>query len=134
MYLDLDDTPLAPYQPNPLCDGYTGRRPPKDMRRGRRAYSDFVEIGEGRLLLTDERILWQGPDGELDFEWADVTAVYLWKYNDLGVRYGSARYRFSLGDTVGLKGITYTAALGQLVADRDGYEFSTSTLLQTGPE
>ena len=134
VYLDLGDVPLAPYRPHPLCDGYTGRQPPQTTPRGRRAYSDFEEIGEGRLLLTDERILWQGPDGELDFEWADVTAVHLWKYNDLGIRYGSARYGFSLGDTAGLKGVTYAAALGQLVADRDGHEYSTSTVLQTGPE
>lgn len=121
VYLEVSGASLSPYRPNALFDGWTGREPPQAMLPGRRQLADWESIGEGRLLLTSQRLLWQGSQGELDFTWSSVRAVSLWMINTLAIRYGTAPYRFSLGQEVGLKWLTYAGTLALQAAERDGH-------------
>ena len=78
-------------------------------------------------MLTSHRLLWQGPERELDFNWSSVTAVYIWLVNTLGIRYGTAQYRIPLGSEVGLKWLTYVGTLAQQAAERDGHTVTVSS-------
>lgn len=127
LYLEADDVPLLPYRPNPLFDGYAGREPPQTQPPGKPEFGDWASIGEGRLLLTSHRLQWQGPHGELDFNWSSVTAVYLWLVNTLGINYGTARYRLSLGQQVGLKWLAYAGTLAQAAAESNSHSVTVST-------
>ncbi len=128
VYLTRDDVIVEPHKPNALFDGYTGREPPRTMP-GRHGMGDWDGIGEGRMLLTTRRLLWQGPDGELDFDWRNVTAVYLWLQNVLGLRYGTAHYRFRLGpmaEESGMKWLAHAATVARCVAAEEGTTVAVS--------
>jgi 1-acyl-sn-glycerol-3-phosphate acyltransferase len=121
VYLQASDAALLPHRPNALLDGWTGREPPQAQPPGQPPLADWPSVGEGRLLLTSHRLLWQGPPGELDFMWSSVRAVSLWLINTLGINYGTAPYQFKLGQEVGLKWLTYAGTLARQVAERDGH-------------
>jgi 1-acyl-sn-glycerol-3-phosphate acyltransferase len=126
VYLEVSGASLSPYRPNALFDGWTGREPPQAQLPGRRQLADWGSLGEGRLLLTSHRLLWQGPPGELDFMWPSTRAVSLWLLNTLAIVYGTAPYRFSLGQEVGLKWLTYAGTLALQAAEREGHTVTTS--------
>ncbi len=126
VYLEANKVALLPYRPNALFEGWVGREPPRVQLRGRSQPADWTSIGEGRLLLTSHRLLWEGPQGELDFSWSSITAVYLWLLNTLGIRYGAAPYRFSLGQENGLKWLTYAGSVVQQVAAHNGHKVTLS--------
>ena len=121
VYLEVSSSSLSPYQLNALFDGWTGREPPQTQLPGRHELGDWASIGEGRLLLTSQRLLWQGPPGELDFMWPSITAVSIWMVNTLGIRYGTAPYRLTLGQETGLKWLTYAGTLALQAAKNDGH-------------
>jgi hypothetical protein len=112
----------------PLVNANTGRDQVRKQAHSpsRPQLGEWASIGEGRLLLTSHRLLWQGPEGELDFKWSAMTAIYLWLVNTLGIRYGTARYRFPLNQEVGLKWLTHAGTLAQQVPRRSGYELTLS--------
>jgi 1-acyl-sn-glycerol-3-phosphate acyltransferase len=126
VYLEVSGASLSPYRPNALFDGWTGREPPQALLPGRRQLANWESIGEGRLWLTSHRLLWQGPQGELDFMWSSMKDVSVWILNTLGIRYGTAPYRFSLGQEVGLKWLTYAGTLALQAAEHDGHKVTTS--------
>ena len=126
VYLEAHNVSLSPHRPNALFEERTGREPPKTQPPDRPQLGDWPSIGEGRLLLTNRRLHWSGPVGELDFRWSSVTAVYLWLINTLAVKYGSAPYRFSLEREVGLKWLTYASTMAQRAAEADGHAVTTS--------
>ena len=96
------------------------------MPPGRRQYADWASIGEGRLLLTSHRLLWQGEQGELDFHWSSVTAVYLWLMSTLAVNYGAASYRFDLGDVLALKWLFHAGTLAQRQGELERHRVTVS--------
>jgi len=126
VYLRAQEVVLVTYRSSALFNGWTGREPPQAELPGRPQLADWASVGEGRLFLTSHRLLWQGPQGELDFRWSSITAVYLWLINTLGIRYGTAPYRFSLGQEVGLKWLTYAGTLAQKAAAQEGHKVTTS--------
>ena len=126
VYLEAEGVKLLAYRPSPIFDGYSGREPPRAMQPGSREYSDTESVGEGRLVATNERLVWKGPDGELDFDWSHVTAISLMLPNVIYVRYGPVPYRFELGRELPLRWLTYTGTLARRVADRDGHELVTT--------
>jgi 1-acyl-sn-glycerol-3-phosphate acyltransferase len=119
-YLEVADAELEPYRPNPLFDGYDGREPPRAVKAGHRDYADWEKLGQGRVVLTNRRIIWQGPPGELDFRWDSVGTLALHRFNTLFMRYGPVPYRLHLGKELGLKWMTYAASLLKQVADQSG--------------
>ena len=126
VYLEMNDVALSPHKPNALFNGWTEREPPTTLTTGEMKLADWPSIGKGRLFLTNHRLLWQGPETELDFKWSSVTAVYIWLLNTLGIRYGTAQYRFSLGQEVGLKWLTYAGTMAKQSAEQDGHKVTVS--------
>lgn len=127
VYLEASRVSLLPHRPNALFDVWTGREAPQVQAPGRPSLADWDSIGEGRLLLTSQRLLWVSPQGELDFYWSSVRAVYLWVINTLGIRYGAAPYRFYLGQENGLKWLTYAGTVAQRVAAQNGHKVTLSS-------
>ena len=125
-HLARADVEFVPYRPNTLFDGWTGRQPPKAQPPGRHELADWDAIGKGQLILTSHRVIWQGPQGELDFDWESVTAVYLWMTSTLGIKYGSASYRFNLGNVVALKWLAYAGEMARRQAELDGHKVTIS--------
>jgi hypothetical protein len=126
VYLELNDVALSPHKPNALFNGWSECEPPTTMTGGVIQLADWPSIGSGRLLLTNQRLVWQGSERELEFKWSSVTAVYIWLLNILGIRYGTAQYRFSLGQEVGLKWLTYAGTMAKQSSERDGHKVTVS--------
>jgi hypothetical protein len=125
--LAADGVSLLPHKPSPLFGhGWTGAEAPEDQKSDAPHLGEWESIGEGRLLLTDQRAIWQGPGPTLSFYWSRVTALYLWLRNTLGIRYGTARYRIGLGSEVGLKWLTYSGTLARRAERESGFELTTS--------
>jgi hypothetical protein len=127
VYLDISDVPLLPHKPNELFNTWEEREAPQIPPPGEQVLGDWDSVGEGRLLLTNQRLVWIGTDRELDFNWENVTAVHNWVVNTLGIRYVDARYRFPLGSEVGLKWITYAATVAKPIVEKKGRELVVST-------
>ena len=117
---------LLPHQPNALFEGWTKREAPQSQLPGRPELAAWASLGEGRCVLTSHRLVWQGQQGELDFRWASIRAVYLWLVKTLGINYGAARYRLGLDQEVGLKWLTYVGTMAQQAAERDGHKVTVS--------
>lgn len=127
VYLWADGITLAPAPPNPLIDRWDGREPPDAMPPSRPDFGRWVTIDQGRLLLTERRLLWQGERGELDFRIDAIRGVSLWLVNTLGVIYGAVPYRFSLGSENGLKWLAHVGSIAQEAAEREGRRVTVST-------
>jgi hypothetical protein len=125
-YLEAEPVTLLPHQPSTLFEGWTERLAPRSQAPGRQELAGWASLGEGRCVLTSHRLVWQGPQGELDFDWSSITAVYLWLVKSLGINHGTARYRLGLDRDVGLKWLTYMGTLAQQAAERDGHKVTVS--------
>jgi hypothetical protein len=126
LYLEASGVSLAPHKPSSLLAGdWTGREAPQEQP-GRMRVGEWESVGEGRLLLTSRRMVWQGADREVDFDWSHVRAIYLWLRNTLGILYGTARYRIGLGTELGLKWLTYAGTLARRVERDGGFELTVS--------
>lgn len=126
VYLETTGVRLLPYRPNALFDKWDSREAPKAQLPGRHELADWASIGEGRLLVTSKRMMWQGPQRELDFKWSSLSALTIWIMNTLGIRYGTAPYRLELGKENGLKWMTYAGTLAQQAAKEDGHKLMLS--------
>lgn len=119
VYLWADGVTLAPAPPNPLIDRWDGRQPPDTIPPARPDFGRWVTIDRGHLLLTERHLLWRGEQGELDFELSAIRGVSLWLVNTLGVIYGSAPYRFTLGAENGLKWLAHVGHVARQQAERE---------------
>ncbi len=119
VYLETRDVTLSPYRPNPLFDGWAGREAPKKQANWLQI-AEWESIGEGRLLVTSHRVLWQGPERELDFLWSEVTAVSQYLSATLALHYGSAKYRFRLENEFVLKWLHHMGELARQVGALEG--------------
>jgi len=125
--LEASGVEMLPHQPNPLFDReWPDREAPLDQESDKPHLGEWDSLGEGRLFLTNQRVVWQGEGRELDFHWSRVTAMYLWLRNTLGIMYGTARYRIKLGSEVGLKWLTYASTLAQQAERETGYDLTVS--------
>lgn len=119
VYLEAPNVTLSPYLPNPLLDGWVQREAPKKQ-------ADWLEVakweslGEGRLLVTSHRVLWQAPRREIDFWWREVTAVSQYLGSTLALHYGSAKYRLRLDNEAVLKWLHHMGELGTQAGTRQG--------------
>jgi 1-acyl-sn-glycerol-3-phosphate acyltransferase len=120
VYLAIDHVEFSAYRPSPLFDGMTSGEAPSSVRATARNYADHHVLGEGRLLVTSERLIWQGP-AELYFEYPCFTAANMFM-TTLYIRYGPAPYRFNLGQQLPLRIITYVGTLAKRAAEADGHE------------
>ena len=122
VYLTADGIHFKAYRPNPLFDGFAPGEAPRTVGRGPRVYGDYQSFGEGRLLVTNERLLWQGSEGEIYLEWPHFTAVNIVMMNTLYIRYGPVAYRFDLPAQTPLRWMTYTGTLAKRAAEVAGHE------------
>jgi hypothetical protein len=122
VYLMADGVDFKAYRPNPLLDDFVSGELPKAMPSGSRDYGDYHSFGEGRLLVTSERMIWQGDAGQVFLAWPHVTALNIHMMNTLYVRYGPVPYRFDLKGQTPLRWITYTGTLAKRAAEVDGHE------------
>ena len=119
-YLVAEGVSLWPHHPSTLFDGWTECAAPSSQPPSGNGFAGWDSLGEGRLVLTNQRLVWQGPRGELNFAWSTTRAVYLWVVNTLGLLYGAARYRIGLGGEVGLKWLTYAGTIAEQNARQEG--------------
>ncbi len=126
VYLRTNGVMLLAYRSNALFNGQTGREPPRKEIPKRSQAAHWARLGTGELLLTNRRLVWEGPQGGLDFRWSSVTAVSLRLYYLLGINYGITPYRFILGQDNGLKWLTYAGTVAQQVAAQNGHKVTLS--------
>ena len=126
VYLAADDVSLTPHRPNPLLEDWAEREAPQEQPPGRPEMADWASLGSGRLLLTSQRLVWQGTEREVDFRWSAMRAIYLWLINTVGINYGSARYRMTLGREVGLKWLSHLAMFAREASERGGHRLTVS--------
>ncbi len=119
VYLEARGVTLSPYQPNPLFEGWTEREAPKKQSDWLKV-AGWESIGEGRLVVTSHRTLWQGPQREIDFMWSEVTAVSQYMSATLALHYGSAKYRFRLENELVLKWLHHMGELAKQAGARHG--------------
>jgi hypothetical protein len=120
VYLEVPDSSLMPHRPNKLYDTWSEREAPRVQSAGRYRPGDWESLGTGRLLLTSERLAWQGPKQQVDFYWPAVSAANLWLLNTLFLSYGKAPYRLTLGQETGLKWLTHVKYCVDQAAEREG--------------
>jgi hypothetical protein len=120
VYLEKCGVSLAPHHPNPLFEEWGEREAPK-RQVGSHEWGDWQSIGDGQLLLTNQRLLWRGEERELDFMWPSVTAINIFMTSTLGIRYGAAWYRFRLGNARQLQWEHHASYFGRRAAQVDGH-------------
>lgn len=127
VYLDNDQVQLLVNTPSYLLNGWEQKEAPASKPRGGSKYGVWEDFGRGKILLTDQRLIWQNQERELYFNWSSVTAVHhLPGPFSLGINYGSARYQFPLENEAGLKWLTYIGAFMKKAADLDGHKYTMS--------
>jgi hypothetical protein len=126
LYLRADGVELLPYKPSALFDGRTCREAPQAQPGGQARSPDWASIGTGQLFLTNQRLLWEEPQGGLDFWWSSIRSVFLPWQGVLGIIYGSAPYRFELGPEAARKWLTYAGILTQKAAAREAHKVTVS--------
>ncbi len=124
VYLAIDGVKFSAYKPSPLFDGLTSGEAPAFVAPGSRNYADHEVLGEGRLLVTSERLIWQGSEAEIYLEWPRFTAANM-SMTTLYIRDGPAPSRFDVGQQIPLRIITYVGTLARRAAEADGHELQT---------
>jgi len=83
-------------------------------------------VGEGRLLMTSERLRWETPRGGYDFWWPQVRAAFSFHTLYYGIVYGEVSYRFQPPGQRLLKWLTYTARMAERLQGSTGQEISVA--------
>jgi 1-acyl-sn-glycerol-3-phosphate acyltransferase len=126
LYLRTGNVKLLPYRSNPLFDGWSGREPPMDKVLRRSEAGQYEALGTGELFLTNRRLVWEGPQGGLDFWWQHVTDVNLRLFFQMKINYEATQYRFQFSQDSGLKWLTYAATLARQAAAHEGRQVTAS--------
>lgn len=92
-----------------LDQDWAGREAP-DRELPPRA-GDWRRIGPGKVTLTNRRLIWESPEGSLDFWWPRVRTLHLRSYYLLGLGYGVTTYRFLFLRESALRWLTYASEL-----------------------
>ena len=126
LYLRMGGVKLIAYPSNDLLKGWSGREPTRDMMLKLADAGKFQDLGTGKLLLTNRRLVWEGPQGGLDFWLEHIRDVNLRLFFMGRINYGVTPYRFIFTQDSGLKWLTYVATMAQQVAARDGRKITMS--------
>jgi 1-acyl-sn-glycerol-3-phosphate acyltransferase len=126
LYLRTEQVRLIGYPSNTLLGGWTGREPPRDAILKPSEAGQFQDLGTGKLLLTNCRLVWEGPQRGLDFWLEHVTDVNLRLFFLGRINYGLTPYRFVFTQDSGLKWLTYVATVAEQVAAREGRKVTMS--------
>ncbi|MFN2291822.1 MAG: lysophospholipid acyltransferase family protein [Anaerolineae bacterium] len=126
LYLRTGEVRLIGYPSNTLLQGWAGREPPQDAILRRSEAGQFQDLGTGRLLLTNRRLVWEGPQGGLDFWLEHITDVNLRLFFMGRLNYGLTPYRFVFTQDSGLKWLTYVVTAAEQITGRDGRKLTMS--------
>jgi hypothetical protein len=126
LYLRTGEVRLLGYPSNTLLEGWAGREPPRDAILRRSEAGQFQDLGTGELLLTNRRLVWEGPQGGLDFWLEHVTDVNLRLFFMGRLNYGLTPYRFVFTQDSGLKWLTYVVTAAEEIAASDGRKLTMS--------
>jgi 1-acyl-sn-glycerol-3-phosphate acyltransferase len=126
LYLRTGGVKLVPYRSNPLFGDWTGREPPKDRVMKRSEAGQFGPLGTGELLLTNRRLVWEGPGCGLDFRLEHFTDITLRLFFQMKINYEATPYRFEFSQDSGLKWLAYVGTLVQQVAAKSGRQVTLS--------
>jgi hypothetical protein len=127
VYLDNEQVQLLVNTPSYLLKDWGETEAPASKPRGGSKYGVWEDFGRGKILLTDQRLIWQNQGRGLYFNWSTVTAVHhLPGPFSIGINYGSARYQFPLENEAGLKWLTYMGDFMKKAADHDGHKYTMS--------
>lgn len=126
VYLKADGVALVPYKPSALFEQWTSGEAPRAQPGGQDVSPGWEDIGAGQLLVTNERLLWKGSQGDLEFRWPAFRAVFLAWLGIIGITYGSAMYRFDLGPEPARKWLAYVGTLAQEAAELEGRSMTLS--------
>ena len=126
LYLRTGGGKLIAYPSNELLGGWTGREPSRDTLLRRSEAGRFEDLGTGELFLTNRRLVWEGPEGGLDFRLEHVTDVNLRLFFMMRINYGLTPYRFVFTQDSGLKWLAYVATVAEQIAARDGRKITMS--------
>jgi hypothetical protein len=96
---------------NSLCKSWAGREAPEGEFPTRAG--DWLRLGPGKLTLTSLRLIWDSPQGCLDFWWPRVKTVHLRSFYLLSLGYGVTPYRFLFLRESGLKWLTGAGELAR---------------------
>ncbi|MFN2242879.1 MAG: hypothetical protein ACK2U2_11370, partial [Anaerolineae bacterium] len=102
------------------------REPPKDRVLRRSEAGQYGTLGVGELLLTNRRLVWEGPEGGLDFWLKHFTDVTLRLFFQMKINYEATPYRFEFTEDTGLKWLTYVATVVQEPAAEMGRQVTLS--------
>ncbi|NIV33499.1 MAG: hypothetical protein GWN58_29835 [Anaerolineae bacterium] len=86
----------------------------------------FEDLGTGKMFLTNHRLVWEGPQGGLDFRLEHVIDVNLRLFFMGRINYGLTPYRFQFTQDSGLKWLAYVATAAQQVAAKEGRKVTMS--------
>jgi len=109
MHLQTTGVKLLLDKSNSLRKSWAGREAP-DREFPARA-GDWLRLGPGKLTLTSLRLIWDSPQGCLDFWWPRVKTVHLRSFYLLSIGYGVTPYRFLFHHESGLKWLTCAGGL-----------------------
>lgn len=126
LYLSTGGVKLIAYPSNTLRGRWTGRQPRQDAILKRSEAGLFQDLGTGSMFLTNCRLVWEGPEGGLDFWLENITDVNLRLFFMGRINYGVTPYRFLFTQDSGLKWLTYVATMTQHVAAREGRRVTMS--------
>jgi hypothetical protein len=126
LYLRTGGVKLIAYPSNELLGGWTGREPSRDTLLRVSEAGRFQDLGTGEMFLTNRRLVWEGPEGGLDFLLEHIMDINLRLYFLMRVNYGLTPYRFQFTRDTGLKWLAYVATLAQQVAAKEGRKVTMS--------
>lgn len=88
--------------------------------------ADWDAHGDGRLMLTTDRLIWRSANSRVDIWWHDVSLITLWLWGSLTAVCRRTAYRFELGQENGLKWLAYCRVQAQQMAARTGRKITVS--------
>ncbi len=125
LYLEGTQVPLIVRTGNPLLAGWEGRGAPTGPLPEELA-PEWDTVGVGRLLFTNQRLIWEDDHGACDFWWDQVNAAFTWFIEIFGIMYGTTTYRFEIPGQSILKWLTYSGYLAAEIEAETGHSIAVS--------
>ncbi|MCX6915769.1 MAG: hypothetical protein NT167_22445 [Verrucomicrobia bacterium] len=122
LYLASRTVRLAAEAGDPLFFGGADTDTPHDRKE-----MGSARVGQGRLLLTNQRLMWQGVDGrQVDFALDKLNSAYATFNVALVLLYGMRLYSVRFTQESLLKWITYFAYVAKEIKAASGHLITTS--------
>jgi len=125
LYLQGEKVPLIVRVGSPLLSDWEGRDAPMGPLE-EELTPKWDTVGVGRLLFTNERLVWEGEERACDFWWDRVNAAFTWFTEVFGIMYGTTTYRFRIPGQSVLKWLIYSGELAKEIEADSGHSIAVS--------